>query len=359
MRGAVLRAYDQPVLMEELTLSEPLADEVRVQVRASGVCHSDRTAQQGGQHPPLPAVLGHEVAGEVVAVGSDVTHVRPGDPVAICSVTDCGQCEWCVGGNPQHCLNRRRTRASGRPPRLLDANGAEVWPYVGVGGFCEEILVHESAVTRIDPRMPFEPASLLGCAVITGVGAVTRSADVKAGQTMAIIGCGGVGLNAIQAGRLRGASRIIAVDLSAANLELARTFGATDVVNASETSPVEAVRDLTGGVDHAIEAVGLPVTIGQAFAMLRTMGTATCIGVTRIGDELVLPAGDLMLEKRLQGSKMGRSSFRTDAPRLVDLYLSGDLLLDELVSHTRPLADAQAALASLDGGGCARTVLTN
>ncbi|MGV1047024.1 MAG: Zn-dependent alcohol dehydrogenase [Solirubrobacterales bacterium] len=358
MRAAVLREYGTDLAIEDVDLDDPAEREVRIRVAASGVCHSDRTAQQGGQRPALPTVLGHEVAGTVEAVGGEVRGLRPGDHVATCSVAPCGECRWCLSGNPQHCTRRRRSRPQGEPPRM-SANGETIVAYVGLGGFAEEVLVHESAVSTIPPEMPLDRACLLGCAVVTGVGAITRSADVQPGQTVAVIGCGGVGLNALQAARMRGAERIIAVDVVPEKLAMARAFGATDLVDGSSVNPVDAVKELTGGgVDHALEVVGRPATIEQAFAMLGPMGIATSVGVTRIGDVVQLPAGELMLEKRLQGSKMGRTQFKNDAGALSKMYLEGELLLDELISSRAPLEGVNDALRALDDGKQARTVLT-
>jgi S-(hydroxymethyl)glutathione dehydrogenase / alcohol dehydrogenase len=218
--------------------------------------------------------------------------------------------------------------------------------------------VHERAVTTIPPEMPLDRAALLGCAVLTGVGAVRHRARVESGQTVAVIGCGGVGLNAIQGARLAGASAIIAVDLVAAKLERARQFGATDTVDASTVDAVTAVRELTGeGVDHALEVVGRPATIEQAFAMTRTYGTTTVVGVTRPGEMISIPAYDLMLEKRLQGSKLGSAAFRLDIPLYCRLYLDGRLMLDELISQHIALSGVSAALAALDGTDQARRVI--
>jgi S-(hydroxymethyl)glutathione dehydrogenase/alcohol dehydrogenase len=314
--------------------------------------------QQGANPLPLPLVLGHEAAGVVEAVGSNVSYVKPGDPVATTASSFCGHCRWCMRGELHHCENKGRARTPGSAPRLSLA-GDSVEPFVGLGGFAEMLLVHERTLVRLPDGMPLDKASLLGCAGITGLGAVRHTAAVRAGQTVAVIGCGGVGLNAIQGARLVGASRIIAVDRLPQKLELAQRFGATDIVNASEVDPVTAVVELTrGGVDHAIEVVGIESTIEQAFAMLDTMGTATVVGVARPEMRVRIPAVELLLEKKLQGTKMGSTRPRIDIPLYCQMYLQGQLLLDELLTETVPLSQVNAALAGLDNPTGARTVLT-
>jgi S-(hydroxymethyl)glutathione dehydrogenase/alcohol dehydrogenase len=359
MRAALLREFDAELVIEDVTVAAPDPREVLVRVAASGVCHTDRTMQLGAQPLPLPQILGHEVAGIVERVGSDVSYVRPGDRVVLCASAFCGHCEWCMRGQLQHCDNKNRTRPGGRPPRLIDAAGHEAYGFVGIGGFAEEVLVHESALVTIPAEMPFEQASLLGCAVITGVGAVVNAAKVTPGQSVVVIGCGGVGLNAVQGARLAGAGRIIAVDRQPAKLTLARTFGATDVVDASTVDSVEAVRELTsGGVDHVLEIVGRPATIEQGFAMLRTMGTLTVVGVARPEDRVSIAPVDLLLEKRIQGTKMGSARLRLDIPMLCGYYLDGRLELDALISQTTMLEGVNAAMTALDEALEARTVVT-
>jgi S-(hydroxymethyl)glutathione dehydrogenase/alcohol dehydrogenase len=358
MRAAVLHEFNTDLTIEDIDVSDPAPDEVLVRTVASGVCHTDRTMQFGANPLPLPLVLGHEAAGIVEAVGSNVTYVRPGDHVATCASSFCGTCRWCQRGQLHHCENKGRSRPTGQAPRLSQA-GTAVEPFVGLGGFAELLLVHERTLVRLPDEMPLDKASLLGCAGITGLGAVRHAAGVQAGDTVAVIGCGGVGLNAIQGARLCGASRIIAIDRLPQKLELAKVFGATDVVDASEVEPVQAVLELTGGgVDHALEVVGIEATIEQAFAMLDTMGTATVVGVARPEMQVRIPAVQLLLEKRLQGTKMGSTRFRLDVPLYCQMYMDGRLLLDELLSETMPLSGVNEALDRLDNPTGARTVLT-
>ena len=358
MRAAVLHTFGEDHTFEEVAVEAPDPDEVLVRTVASGVCHTDRTMQNGANPLPLPLILGHEVSGVVEAVGRNVTYVRPGDHVATCASSFCGTCRWCQRGTLQHCENKGRSRPEDRPPRLsLGAVGVE--PFVGLGGFAEQLLVHERTLVKLPAEMPLDKAALLGCAGITGLGAVRHAAQVRPGDTVAVIGCGGVGLNAVMGARLVGASRIIAIDRIPAKLELARRLGATDTVDASQTDAVEAVRELTnGGVDHAIEVVGIGPTIEQAFAMLDTMGTATVVGVAHPDLTVQIPAAQLLLEKRLQGTKMGSTRFRLDIPFYCDLYLSGRLDLDPLLSGTIGLDDVNRALADLDAPTGARTVIT-
>lgn len=357
MKAAVLGEFNSRPEVMDVTLGAILPHEVRVRTAATGVCHSDRHGQTGGIPTlPTPTVLGHEAAGVVLEVGAAVRHVAVGDHVVVAPAASCGLCHWCNAGHPQHCTDQGRVRADGSA--RLTMEGRDVGQFVGVGAFAEEMLVQASAVAVVPPEMPLDKAALLGCAVITGLGAVRRSAQVQFGDTVAVIGCGGVGLSAVQGAVLAGASRIVAVDRLPGKLDLARSFGATDVVNAAEVDPVEAVLSLTGGVDHAIEVVGLPATIEQAFGMLRTRGTATVVGLPHAGDQLTLPAAAMLAEKRLQGSRLGGTHLRADAPLYAQMYLSGRLDLDPLLGATVTLDDVGAALDGIDTSGAARTVVT-
>lgn len=358
MKAAVLHEFGADLVIEDVQVADPAPDEVLVRSVASGVCHTDRTMQQGANALPLPLVLGHEVSGVVEKVGSAVTYVKPGDHVATTASSFCGYCRWCLRGELHHCENKGRSRGPGQAPRLHQGDRA-VEPFVGLGGFAEHLLVYERTLVKIPHEMPLEMAALLGCAGITGLGAIRHTAGVRAGQTVAVIGCGGVGLNAVQGARLVGASRIIAIDRIPAKLDMALVMGATDVINAAEVDPVQAVLDLIGaGVDHAIEVVGIESTIEQAFAMLDTMGTATVVGVARPEMRVSIPAVQLLLEKKLQGTKMGSSRPRIDIPLYCQLYLDGRLDLDPLLSETMPLDRVNEAMAKLDNPTGARTVLT-
>ncbi len=357
MRAAVLEQFDAPLVESEVELAVAARDEVLVRVVASGICHSDRGAHLGAQQRALPTVLGHEASGIVERVGADVAAVRPGDHVVGSASAFCGHCTWCLRGLTQHCVDKGQARADGSP--RLTRGDEEVHPYVGLGGFATHMLISERAVVKLPDEMPLDKGALLGCAVLTGIGAVRNGARVQPGQTVAVIGCGGVGLNAVQGARLVGASRIIAVDLSAAKLERAREFGATDVVDASVDDPVQAVLALTGGgVDHALEVVGLPATIEQAFGMTGVRGTTTVVGVAGAQATVTLPALAIMAgEKRVQGSRLGSGNFRLDVPLYSQMYLRGQLKLDELISEVIGLEDVNRGLVELDGSDGARSVI--
>lgn len=356
--AAVLEAFGEPLVLRDVELDAPGPCEVIVRTAACGICHSDRSAQAGDspRAPRVPAVLGHEASGIVESVGADVSTVRPGDPVVTCAAASCGVCSWCQRGQEQHCESPLRARPAGEAPRLT-RDGEEVDTFVGVGGFATQMLLHERALVRIPDDMPLDRAAVLGCAVHTGFGAVRHAAGVTLGETVAVIGCGGVGLNIVQAARMAGASRAIAVDVHAASIERARTFGATDGIDATDADPVTEVRLLTGGgVDHCFEAVGRPATIVQACAMTRKRGTITVVGLPRPREMIALPAEELFDEKRLQGSKMGRN-FLVDIPWYCEMYLAGTLKLDELVSATISLDEVNRGLDVLETADGARTLI--
>jgi S-(hydroxymethyl)glutathione dehydrogenase/alcohol dehydrogenase len=310
-----------------------------------------------GLYPsPVPTVLGHESAGVVEAVGDEVGYVAPGDHVITCISGFCGACEYCLAGRPNLCT-RAGIQADPSRPRL-SRRGEAVFQFADLSSFAEQLLVHENFLVKIRPEMPLDKAALLGCGVTTGVGAVLNTAGVRPGETVAVIGCGGIGLNAIQAAAIVGASRVIAVDRVASKLELARTFGATDVVDASSSDAVLAVHELSGGgVQHAFEAIGLAATAQQAFAMLRNGGTATVIGMIPLGEKVEIDGFQFLMEKRLQGSNMGSNRFRIDMPRYVDWYLEGKLKLDELVSAVMPLDRINEGFAALKRGEVARQLI--
>jgi S-(hydroxymethyl)glutathione dehydrogenase/alcohol dehydrogenase len=357
MKAALLRDHGKPLTIEELEIGRPAPREVLIRTAAVGVCHSDLHFQTGAYRWPLPCVLGHEAAGIVEAVGSAVRYVAPGDPVITCLSIFCGSCEYCLSGRPALCRKTDVRRTPEDPPRLTQ-QGAPVQPLFDLGAYAERMLVHEHALVKIRKDMPLDRAALIGCAVTTGLGAVARTARVEVGSTVAVLGCGGVGLSAIQGAALAGASRIIAVDRLAEKLELARRFGATDLVNAAEADPVDAVKRLTGGgVEYSFEAIGRKDTAEQAFRMLRSGGTATVIGMIPLGTNVEIHGADLLAEKRLQGSNMGSNRFRLDMPRYVDFYLSGKLNLDDMVSRRIQLEEINEAFAALERGDGARSVI--
>jgi S-(hydroxymethyl)glutathione dehydrogenase / alcohol dehydrogenase len=362
-RAAVLRGYDAPLSVEEISLDDPGPGEVVVRLAASGVCHSDLHMMGSVFKTPLPVVLGHEGAGVVERVGPQVHSVAPGDHVVLSWIPSCGRCRYCAAGRPGLCVNRQgvERREGAERLRLRDAEGQGLRQLLDTAAFAERVLVREEGVIPIDPDVPLEAAALVGCGVLTGVGAVARTARVEPGATVAVFGAGGVGLNVIQGAVLAGAARIIAVDLRPAALELARRFGATDTLDASDPQigdPARAVRRMTGGgVDYSFEVVGLPETIAQAWESLAPGGRAVVVGLTPQRSQVTLRA-DFLSEKALLGCIFGSSIPRVDVPRALDLYRSGRLKLDELVTRRYPLAAVNDALAALRSGATGRGILT-
>ena len=356
MKAAVLRAVGTPLSIEEVEIGLPGPHEVLIRTAAAGVCHSDLHFIEGSYKHPLPAVLGHEAAGVVERVGSEVRTCKPGDHVITCLSAYCGHCEFCLGGRMSICPSSDTQRREGEPPRLSQGAGP-VNQYLNLSAFAERMLVHEHACTPIRKDMPLDRAALIGCAVTTGVGAVVNTAGVKPGETVAVIGCGGVGLAAINGAAIAGAGRIIAIDRVPSKLELARTFGATDVVLAGEET-AKQVKDMTGGgVHHALEAIGLKSTVEDAFRMLRRGGTATVIGMVPLGVKVEFTGADFLTEKRVQGSFMGSTRFPVDMPRYVDFYMRGLLKLDQMISARLPLERVNEAFAAMKTGEVARSVI--
>ena len=357
MKAAVLRQINTPLTIEDVQVSKPGPREVLVRTAAAGVCHSDLHFQNGSYPYPLPAVLGHESAGVVEAVGSDVHYVKPGDHVITCLSAFCGHCEYCLTGHMSLCQEPEVRREAGEEARITKA-GTEVYQFLNLSSFAEMMLVHEHALAKIRPDMPLDRAALIGCGVTTGVGAVIHTAKVEPGATVAVIGCGGVGLSALNGAAIAGAARIIAIDTVASKLELARKFGATDVVNAKGKDPVGEVMEMTqGGVHYAFEAIGLKSTTEQAFKMLRRGGTATIIGMIPVGTMVEFHGPDFLSEKKIQGSNMGSNRFRVDMPRFIELYLQGRLHLDDLLSRRIRLEDVNDAMDALKTGEVARSVI--
>lgn len=358
MKAAVLRNAPGEVTIEDVRIDKPGHREVLIRTTAAGVCHSDLHYAQGHFPARLPTVLGHESSGIVEQVGDGVTHVKPGDHVVSCISVYCGTCEYCLSGRLVLCRKRGLRRPKDGGQRLATSDGESMWQFLDLSSFGEQMLVHENAVAPINPEMPMDRAALLGCAITTGLGAVFNTADVSPGDTVAIIGCGGVGLNAVQGARIAGAHRIIAIDPIESKRELAKKFGATDTIDPGAGDPVGQIRELTkGGVDHAIEAIGLKPTTEQAFAMLRIGGTATVVGMIPVGTKIEIPGVDFMSEKRIQGSLMGSNRFQMDIPRYVEMYLQGSLEIDDLVSGHIRLDQINDAFEQMKGGEFARSVI--
>ena len=357
MKAAVFREVNVPMEIEEITVSKPGPREVLIRTKAAGICHSDLHFWNGSYPGVVPMVLGHESAGIVEQVGSDVHYVKPGDHVITCLSVFCGHCEKCLTGHLSLCREPETNRGAEDEPRLSQAQ-QPLTQFAELGSFAEMMLVHEHALVKMREDMPMDRAALIGCGVTTGVGAVIHTAAVEPGATVAVIGCGGVGLSTINGAALAGASRIIAVDRVASKLELARKFGATDVVDASDGDAVSKVIEMTsGGVHYSFEAIGLKVTAEQAFQMLRVGGTATVVGMIPPGQMVSVHGVDFLFEKKIQGSMMGSNRFRVDMPRFVDFYLQGKLRLDELVSNRIGLEDINEGMAALSTGEIARSVI--
>ncbi len=357
MKAAVFREVGKPLEVEEVEISKPGPREVLIRTAAAGVCHSDLHFVEGLYPAATPLVLGHESAGIVEEVGANVTYVKPGDHVITCLSVFCGHCEMCLTGHLSLCANPETRRGHEEEPRLAK-NSQPVQQFADLSSFAEQMLVHEHAIVKIIEDMPLDRAALIGCGVTTGVGSVFHTAAVEPGSTVAVIGCGGVGLSCINGAELAGAGRIIAIDTVENKLDMAKIFGATDVVNASDVNAVGEVRELTGGgVQYSFEAIGLKQTAEQAFSMLRPGGTATIIGMIPIGVKIELTGAAFLQEKKIQGSMMGSNRFRVDMPRFIDFYLAGKLHLDEMVSKRIELSQVNEAFADMKSGSVARSVI--
>ena len=359
MKAAVYRRPREPVEIEVVEVDRPRGREVLVRTVATGVCHSDLHHVEGSVELQGPTVLGHEGAGVVEVVGEDVREVRPGDHVVACLSGFCGACEQCLSGHPNLCVGGFVARSAGAPARLSQ-NGERIGQLANIASYAERMLLHENSLVKIDPEIPLDRAALVGCGVLTGVGAALRTSGLEAGQRAAVFGCGGVGLSIIQGARIGGARQIIALDMFDSKLEMAKRLGATHTVNTTREDAVEAVRGLTGGagVDHAFEAVGNTALVRQAVESLAIRGTATILGVPATGAMIEFPWAALRAECRVQTSRMGSNRFRIDIPRYLDLYRQGRLLLDEMITRRGRLEDLNEAFRAMKAGEVARTILT-
>ncbi|MGE0220188.1 alcohol dehydrogenase catalytic domain-containing protein [Mycolicibacterium sp.] len=350
IRAAVLEQPGKPLRMQTLFLDEPTDHEVVVRTERAGLCHSDRHYVTGALSITTPAVLGHEVAGVVERVGGAVTRLRPGDRVVATVTPPCGACASCVSGRPTQCARVEAMRLR-EQPRVVTADGTPVASLGGVGAFAERFLAHEQALARVDPAVSPAVACLLGCCITTGVGAVLHGAHVTPADTVAVIGCGGVGIAAVQGARLAGARRIVAVDALGAKLELAQRFGATDTVLADPdpAATLAAIRRiLPAGVTRAFEAVGHPATAELAFAALAPTGVATILGLMPEGRTLTIPADELIYGDRvLQGAYMGANRFLADIDVFCDHYAAGRLDLDAMVTDQIPFEAINDGLAAM------------
>ena len=358
MKAAIFRGINQPLTIEQIQVDKPGRGEVLVRTAASGVCHSDLHFVDGLWPFPPPAVLGHEAAGIVEEVGEDVTYLKPGDHVISCLSVFCGVCAQCLTGHPNRCLGGGLVRPPGQPPRLSQ-DGQLVNQFANLSSYAEKMLVSENALAKIADDIPLDVAALIGCGVLTGVGAALRTARIEPGCTVAVFGAGGVGLAAIQGSLIGGARQIIAVDLSESKLATAKSLGATHIVDASEGDPVARILELTnGGVDYSFEAIGLKKTAEQAFDCLAPGGTATLIGMVPLGQKVELDARALLFgERKMQGSLMGSNRFRVDMPRYIEYYRQGRLKLDEMITTRMKLEDVNEAFRAMKAGEVARQVI--
>jgi S-(hydroxymethyl)glutathione dehydrogenase / alcohol dehydrogenase len=357
MRAAVFHEAHQPMTIETLEVAKPQAHEVLLRTAYAGLCHSDLHFLEGLYPIQTPCVLGHESSAVVEAVGDEVTYVKPGDRVITCLSVFCGTCEYCNTGRPQLCNNLNVKMPPGKAKRLF-WKGEPVVQFANLSSFAEQLLVHENAVVKIADDIPLNIGCLVGCGVMTGAGAVFNTAKVPAGASVAVFGCGGIGLSAVNGAAIAGADRIIAIDTVSSKLDVARQMGATDVINASNVDPVEAIKDLTGGgVEYSFEAVGLKLTAEQSFQCLRAGGTATIIGMVPFGMKIELHGYDFLRERKIQGSSMGSNRFRVDMPRLLNAWKKGDLKLDYLISSHIGLDDINDGYANLKGGEVLRQLI--
>jgi S-(hydroxymethyl)glutathione dehydrogenase / alcohol dehydrogenase len=359
MRAAVLHDGSDDLVIEEIEATDLGPREVLIRTAACGLCHSDLHVLDGTLQRPRPHVLGHEAAGVVAAVGGGVTSVAVGDHVVTCLVQGCGTCIRCEQGEPALCRAPSSTRRpAGQPSRLRTADGRNITVMGNVGGLTEQMVIDERGLVGIDPDVPMHLAAILGCAVVTGLGAVFNVAKVRPGQSVAVLGCGGVGLNVIQGARIAGASQIIAIDMADQKLEMASRLGATDVVNASTADAVEAVLGLSdGGVDHAFEVVGRPATIEQAMAMTAPGRNTYVLGV--MADDATFTATSEYTKRgrSMIGVFMGSTQPRVDIPRYIQMWRRGQLDLESMVSRLLSLDEVNDGFRALAHGEVNRAVV--
>src|ERR1700726_22180 len=360
MKALVVNALGRGFDVEDVDIAAPIGREVLVNVQASGLCHTDLLFATH-DIAPTPSVLGHEVAGIVVALGPDVTQVHVGDHVVGSLAQACGACARCLSGRPFQCQHPEATlRRPDDAPRL-SRGGIGLFQGFGLGGFAEQALIHENQLVVVPKDLPFAQAALLGCGVVPGAGSVLNTANVSAGDTVVIFGAGGVGLNAVSGARIAGASRIVVIDIQAKRLDAARRFGATDVIDSTTSKAVEAVRDLLpGGADHVFDFVGLKSVAEQGLAMLGAGGGLYLVGVTKPEVGLDVNIFDAIGgQKRVQGVNYGSTNFKSDIPMYAELYLQGRLNLDDLVSKRIALGDVNDGYAALKSGSLNRVVVTS
>ena len=359
-KAALCRAHNTPVVIEPVTVDGPKRGEVMVKLGACGVCHSDLSAITGTIALPLPLVLGHEGAGVVEEAGEGVSGLMKGDHVIFSFIYMCGRCRFCVSGRPVLCLEQGKalTTPLEGTPRVRDARGQPLNIFSGCGSMAEYATVSAENLIKIDPKIPLDCAALVGCGVTTGVGAVFNTAKVEPGSSVAVFGCGGVGLSVIQGARIAGAEKIIAIDTLQPKLEMAKRFGATDSILFTE-DPTKALKKMTGGgPDYAFECVGPGELAAAAYRAIRRGGLAVVVGVAKPSDSTSVRTMTLPFEeKTLTGSYFGSCVPRVDFPRMLSLYMAGKLKLEELITRRYPIDEAPQAFADLQAGKNARGVI--
>jgi NDMA-dependent alcohol dehydrogenase len=357
MKAAICYAFDQPLSVEEVEIDPPQRHEVKVRLAATAICHSDVHLIRGEWGGKLPVVAGHEAAGVVEEVGPDVTLAQPGDAVVVSLLRSCGRCFSCIAGASHMCEGSFPLMTESR---LRNQRGEALEHGVRTAAFAEYTIVDQSQVVQVPPDMPLDRAALLSCGVITGLGAVVNTAHVRPGESVVVIGAGGVGLNAIQGAFLSGAHPIIAVDRLDTKLQAAQAFGATHTINATEQKPARAVKEMTGGrkADYAFVTVGSSEAVAQALTLISPRGTVVVVGIPPEGATTPLPLGNIVVnERRVIGSFMGSTRLRVDVPKLVELYLHGRLKLDELITARYPLEQINEAIAAMERGEALRNVI--
>lgn len=356
MKAAVCHTFGQDLVIEEIALAEPVTDELQVDIKACAICHSDIIFMDGAWGGDLPAVYGHEAAGVVSKLGPNVRGLKVGDPVVVTLIRSCGDCHYCAQGVQTQCDGDLEANQRA----ILTKGDQAVVQGMATGAFAEKVTVHKSQVVRIPNDMSMAAASLLACGVITGYGAVSKTVDMPAGATCAVVGCGGVGLNAVQAAAHQGASKIIAIDVEDSKLEVAKDFGATHGMNARSNDLAEQIKEATNGrgADFVFVTVGIAKVMDQAHSFLAKAGTVVLVGMPGNGEETRFDAATFSAYgQKVVGSKMGSAQIAKDIPALIDLYQAGRLKLDELVTKTYAFEDINQAISDSRRGDSLRNVL--
>ena len=357
MKAAVCYEFGKPLVIEDITLDPPQANEVRINISACAICHSDILYMDGGWGGALPAVYGHEAAGIVAEVGPNVTTVKPGDAAVVTLIRSCGGCFFCNKDQPHLCETTFRLDQNGP---LHTKDGRPIHQAMRTGAFAEEVVVHESQVVPVPNDMPLDSASLLACGVITGYGAVVNTADIPPNSSVVVIGAGGVGLNSIQAAAISGASPLIAIDLLDNKLKAAKFFGATHTINGRNDNVLAQVQALTNGrgADYVFVTVGSDKAMHQGLILIRRAGTVVLVGMPASGIKLTIEAANFVADNQLiLGSKMGAARLQIDVPKLVELYQNGRLKLDELVTKRYSLEEINEAVTAVKQGEALRNVI--